>query len=35
MNITIKQAQEVIKILKKDKQETFSSHEFIGTYIKL
>ena len=35
MNITFKQAQEVIKIFKKEKLETFSSHKFIGTYIKL
>ncbi|WP_434502415.1 hypothetical protein [Prevotella sp.] len=36
MNITIKQAQKVIKTLKEEdkKLETFSSHKFIGAYIK-
>jgi len=35
MNITIEQAQEVIELLKEEKLETFTSHKFIGTYIKL
>ena len=35
MNITIEQAQEVIKILKKNqKLVTFTSHDFIGAYSK-
>ena len=37
MNITIEQAKEVIKSLKDEDKtlETFTSHKFIGTYIKL
>ena len=35
MNITIEQAQEVIKIFKKNqKLVTFTSHDFIGAYSK-
>lgn len=36
MNIKLKHAQEVIKLLKEEeKLKTFTSHKFIGTYIKL
>lgn len=34
MNITIKQAQEVIEIFKDKKLVTFTSHDFIGAYSK-
>ena len=36
MNITIEQAQKVIKLLKEEeKLKAFTSHKFIGTFIKL
>lgn len=35
MNITIEQAQRVIELLKEEKLKAFTSHKFIGTFIKL
>lgn len=35
MNITIEQAKSVIKSLNQKNQKWFSSHEFIGRYIKM